>query len=354
MSKWMIYILLLQVHLAAALSFYAVKIFDSTTKAHWEPVLASCLLEVVLVWIYLKGLSLSKGKNLVEIIRGAVGKWGAILILLPFVLFIFFHLILLARNQITDINITLLPQTPLWATTLVYVILLFYAASKGIAVIARMSVALFFLFMPFVLFSLLISYKNFDLLNAFPLWDPTMSFVTKPSYYVSMYAHTGFLFLGMLSLKKSVTMRKMWSVFALIAFFYIASVYVPLFIFGQETLILLEHPTLIATDTIDLEWVVFDWLPTFFIVSSSALSILEGAVSTWMFILLIRKLILPVQELWLLLIFGFAVYVLSLMIPNVHRLNHFDSVNTLFALYSIIIIPVVTVLSSLKQRRHPS
>ncbi|TDF98006.1 GerAB/ArcD/ProY family transporter [Paenibacillus piri] len=353
MSKRMIYILFLQIHLATALSFYAVKIMESTSKGHWEPILAGSLIELILIWLYLKGLSLSKGKDLVEIIRGMAGKWGSILILLPVILFLFSRLILLVRHQITDISIILLPQTSLWATTLIYMILPFYAALKGISAIARMSVATFILFIPFVLFSLLISFKNFDIHNVFPLWDPTLSFVSKPSFYVSMLTHAGFLFLGMASLNnKSITIREIWPVLALLTIFNIAIVYVPLLIFGQETVVLLEHPTLIASDTIDLEWVVFDWLPTFFIVSSSALSVIEASVICWMITLLIRKVIFPVHDKWLLPIIGVAVYALSLMIPNLHTLNNLDSINALFSIYSIVMIPVATFVSSLWRRRQ--
>ncbi|MEK8129503.1 GerAB/ArcD/ProY family transporter [Paenibacillus filicis] len=354
MSKRMIFFLFLQIHLAAALSGYAVKIIESTDKGHWEPILAGVLLQGILVWVYLKGLSFSKGKDVVQIIKDGLGKWAGTLAFLPFVLFLCFHLILLARQQITEISIILLPDTPLWSTTLIFVAIFLYAASKGISVIARVSVAIFLLFMPFVLFTLLVSYRDFDFYNAFPLWDPAASFTAKPSFYVSMYAYTGFLFLGMLRLNKPVTLRELWPLLAILAVFYVTIVYVPLLTFGHETAVLLQQPTLMASDTIDLEWVVFDWLPTFFIVSYSALSILESAVTLWMATLLIRKLFLPLPALWLMVGIGVAVYALSLMIPNMQALNRFGSYNAFFSIYSMIMIPVLTIVSGLRKRRTGS
>ncbi|RKP55026.1 hypothetical protein D7Z26_07285 [Cohnella endophytica] len=352
MTKRMIFILFLQIQLSAALSFYTVGIFESTTKGHWEPILAGCLLEIVFLWIYLKGLSMSKGKNMVEIIKGTFGKWGAMLILLPFFLFLVTHLISLVNHQVSEVNIILLPQTPLWMTAMIYVALAAYAANKGVLVIARMSTAVLLLFVPFVLFSLLISYKNFDMYNVFPLWNPSFSFVGKPSFYVSMYAYAGFLFLGMLNLDKPIKLRKMWLVLSLVVLFYLAVVYVPLFVFGHESITLLIHPTLLASDTIDLEWVVFDWLPSFFVVAASALSFLDAAVTLWMAILLIRVLLFPIPGKWLALTMGIAVFGLSLKIPNMHSMNRFDAMITFLFLYGILVVPVATVISSMRQRRR--
>lgn len=352
MTSRMVIILLLQVHLAAALSFYAVRIFETTDAGHWEPVVAGCLLEFICVAIYLKGLARSRGKHALELIVGALGRWWAVLVFLPFICFIVFRLILLVRHQTFDINTVLLPETPYAAISLVYVILSFYAASKGIEGIARVSAGIFFLFFPFVPFSLLISYRNFDFFNIFPLWDATFSFKGSPSFYAGMYAHTGFLFLGFLSASTwTPRIRKTWPVLAFITVLFLAIVYVPLLIFGHESAVILDRPTLIASDTIDLEWVVFDWLPTFYIVAFSAFGFLESAVLVWMLSLLFRRLLVPVNEKWFLIILTLIVFALSLAIPNTQTLNRFDTILSGFVLYSMIMIPTATFLSSYMKRR---
>ncbi|WP_127582544.1 GerAB/ArcD/ProY family transporter [Paenibacillus koleovorans] len=352
MNSRMVSILLLQVHLAAAMSFYSVRIIEATKAGHWEPIVAGFLLEIICVAVYLKGLSRSRSKHVIELIKGWLGNWGARLLLAPFAIFTVCRLILLVRHQTNDISTILLPQTPPGVISMFYIALTFYAASKGIALIARVSVLIFFLFIPFVPFSLLISMRNFQFTNIFPLWDATFSFVTQPSFYAGMYAHTGFLFLGLLSVGQGTPLRKIAPVLTLLALVYLLIVYVPLLIFGQETVEILVHPTLLASDTIDLEWVVFDWLPTFFIVSSSALSVLEAAVLIWMFTHLFRKLFVPVPEKWLLPILALVVYVFSINIPNMATLNRYDSALSVLALYSIVIIPAATVLSSFWQRRR--
>ncbi|QJD82063.1 GerAB/ArcD/ProY family transporter [Cohnella herbarum] len=354
MTKRMVFILFMQVHLAAGMSIYSVRIIESTSKGHWEPILLGCLLEFFLVWMYMKGMAVSKGRQMVDVLASALGKWGALLLLLPVIIYLACRLISLVRYQIIEINIILLPKTPLWATTLIYVAMPLYAASKGMSAIIRLSVAVCFLFVPFVFFSLIISFRNFDYFNAFPIWDSTAAFVTKPSFYVSMYANSGFLFLGMLTLDKPITMRSLWPILILVTFFYLAVVYVPLFVFGQECLSILEHPPVIASDTIDVEWVVFDWLPTFYIVASSAVSFLEATVTVWMIMLIVRKLIVPFPPKWILVFIGIVAFCFNLMIRNVTSLNRLDTVNVVFCLYSIVIVPLVIFLTSLRRRGRPA
>ncbi|MBB6669518.1 GerAB/ArcD/ProY family transporter [Cohnella nanjingensis] len=354
MNKRMVLALFIQLHLAAILSLYATKILESTNSGHWEAILIACLLEVLLAWLYLSGLSAFPGKHIGEIIREAAGAWAARAILLPFVAYIFFYLVLQNRYQIVKINIVVLPSTPLWAVLLLNMVLPFYAACKGIHAIARMGLALFITFMPFVLFSLFISYQNFEWRNIFPIWQPKLTFVAEQPFYTSLFAFSGFLFLGMLSLNKPVKLRKLGPSMLLVAAFGFASVYVPLLIFGQETAIRFQYPVTMASDTIDLEWVVFDWLPTFSVVSSSALGMIESSVLLWMAMTLVRKLYLPLPDKWLAAILSIAMYICSMQIHNVQTLNRFFSMNAALCLYSMIILPLTLGLSGWRKRRTTS
>ncbi|GAA3407416.1 GerAB/ArcD/ProY family transporter [Paenibacillus hodogayensis] len=351
MSRRLVFVLFVQIHLAAMSSNFAVKILEATSRGHWEAIAVGCLLEAGLVAIYLRGLSAFPGKTIADILGETFGVWGTRLILAPLILFLFIHILLLFRYQITQINIVLLPQTPLWAPALLYLAISLYAAVKGIKVIARLSVALLFVFVPFVLFSLFISYANFDYRNMFPIWDPQLHFVKSPSFYVSLLSSSGFLFLGLLPPGKPLQWRVVWPAMLILAAFYLSFVYTPLLIFGQETALLLQFPTVMASDTVDLEWIVFDWLPAFFVVASSALGTLEVSLLLWMTIALTKKLFIPAKEKWIALAVGIAAYVLFFQIPNLQVLNRYYSWSTYLLLYSILVIPLATYASGIRKRR---
>ncbi|MFE4710154.1 GerAB/ArcD/ProY family transporter [Paenibacillus sp. NPDC056722] len=351
MTKPMVVMLFIQLHLTAMLSIFTVRILEVTSLAHWEAILLDCVLEMLLVWIYLKGLSRFPGKNMIEIISETTGTWLARLILLPFAVFLFFHLTLLNRYQIFKINVVLLQDTPLWAITLIYMALPLYAACKGFSVILRISAALFIFYIPFVLFSLFISAHNFDFHNIFPIWDPKMTFLAQPTYYSSLISFSGFLFLGMLSLDKPFKPSRLMLVMIILAFFYLSTVYVPLLIFSEEVAITFQYPNVLASDTIDLEWVVFDWLPTFSVVSSTGLGILEAATTLWTATTLIKKLFLPINEVWIASGLTLAMFLLSMLVRNSSDLNHFLLMNSIPGIYSMLVLPLAVALSGLWKRR---
>ncbi|MCC3371536.1 GerAB/ArcD/ProY family transporter [Cohnella sp. REN36] len=351
MSKRLLGALFVQIHLAAILSFYATKVIETTSSGHWEAIAIGCLLELLLAWLYLKGLSAFPGRHIGEIIRETVGAWAARALLLPFVAFLFFYVILQSRYQLVKINIVMLPSTPLWAVLMLYMALPIYAAVKGIQTIARLGAALFLSFMPFVVFSMFISYSNFEWRNIFPVWRSDPAFLAQPSFYTSLFAFSGFLFLGMVSSRKPVKLRKLWPAMALVTVFQFASVYVPLLIFGQETAARFQYPVTMASDTVDLEWVIFDWLPTFSVVSSSALGIVESSVRIWMILTLLRKLYLPMGDKWLAGLVGIAMFFLSLRIHGMQMLDRFFALSATLCLYSMIVLPLVLALLGRYKRR---
>jgi len=354
MSKLMVVMLFLQLHLTAMLSIFTVKIMEITPLGHWEAILAGCLLETLLIWMYLKGLSRFPQKTIIELLSEGAGKWGARLLLLPFAVFLFFHLALMNRYQVFKINVILLQDTPLWAITLIYMALPLYAASKGMLVIVRMGVAMFIIYIPFVFFSLFISLRNFVIHNAFPIWDPKLSFLAKMDFYPSLIAFSSFLFLGMLPVKKPFKSSGFLPSMLILAVFYLAAVYVPLLIFGQEVAINFQYPNVMASDTIDLEWVVFDWLPTFSVVSSTGLGILQASVVLWMATTLIRKLFLPaalrLNEGWIAAFLSVAIFIVSMQVANNKQLDFFMALTSIPGLYSMLVIPLACMLSGLRRK----
>ncbi|MEK3914365.1 GerAB/ArcD/ProY family transporter [Paenibacillus sp. FSL H7-0331] len=350
MNKNLVLILFLLVHLSLFFYLYPVNIIEAAAKGSWEPILVGFLLEALLTGVYLKGLSAFPGKDIVDIFTGISGKWIARAMLIPYFIFLFVNFNVAHRMELDSVNVVLLPKTPMLFLLLLYGIP-FYAAWKGIHSIARGAVIVCIFGVPLILFSLMSSIKNFNFYQIFPLLDVHMTFFSKTQFYSALFAHSGFLFLGMLGLKEKISIRNIILVLMVLFFFGLCTVYVPLLIFGPEALIYLRYPVVLTSDTVDMEWVIFDWLPTFFVISTIAISMVEAAVSFWIMTTLLQKLFSFRKRGWAILCLGVMLYVSSAMIINTDLLDRLNSWNTIFCLYSIIVIPMMIWMMSSKYRR---
>ncbi|OZB95062.1 GerAB/ArcD/ProY family transporter [Paenibacillus sp. XY044] len=354
MNKNQILILFFLVHLTSIFAIFPERIISSSAEGHWLPILVIFSVELIMLWFYLKALSLFPGKTVIEICTELLKKWGTGIILVPVILFLLIELVLLMYYQSVQIKAVLLQNTPKAATSALFIILCFYGAWKGITMLVRASLGLFFLCMPFVLFSMLIGIKNFRFHYIFPI-KPDVSFFTHPDFYVCTVVIAGFLFLGMVPTKKRIRFGKLAAVIGIIFMFGLASVYIPLTVFGQETVVHLEYPLLLASDTIDLEWVVFDWLPSFYSVSSGALGIIKVSVLLWLTVTFLSQIYLPmVNSRWILAITCIVLYIILLNIPNVSTLNTYLYLNSYFCLYSIICFPLLVFLGAGWRRKKGS
>jgi len=349
MNKMLVMALFLMVHLSLFFYMYPLDILESTTKGFWQPIVIGFVLEALLLWAYIRGLSAFPRQDIMDIFSEMSGKWTARLLLIPYFVFLFVNFSIMHRMEFDSVNVVLLPQTPILFILALYLIPV-YAAWKGILPIARGAVIVFVFAVPLIFFSLTSSIKNFDFHQIFPLFDPQMLFFRKPEYYSIFFAHTGFLLLGMLGLKKKTNLKVLIPVFIVLFILGLSAVYVPLLIFGPESVVYLRYPVVLTSDTVDMEWVIFDWLPTFFIISTIAVSMVEAAVSLWMMATLIQKLAFPVKRGWAVLVLGAALYVFSAMIPNTVWMDRLSSWNTVFCLYSILVIPITVLLMGWKRR----
>ncbi|SFK99894.1 Spore germination protein [Paenibacillus sp. 1_12] len=350
MNKNLVFILFFLVHLSLFFYMYPVNIIEAANKGSWEPILVGFLIEALFVGVYLKGISMFPCKDIIDIFTGISGRWVARVLLIPYFIFLFMNFSIVHRMELDSINVVLLPKTPMLFLLLLYAIP-FYVAWKGIQSIARGAVVVSIFAVPLILFSLMSSIKNFDFHQVFPLFDARMTFFTKTEFYSALFAHSGFLFLGMIGLKMKLSIRYTIMVLMVLFFFALCAVYVPLLIFGPESIIYLRYPVVLTSDTVDMEWVIFDWLPTFFIISTIAISMVEAAVSFWIMTTLMQKLFFFRKRGWAVIVLSIASYVLSAMIVNTEWLDTMNAWNTIFCLYSIIVIPLTVWIMSLKYRR---
>ncbi|UPK46831.1 GerAB/ArcD/ProY family transporter [Paenibacillus pabuli] len=352
MNKAHMLTLFVLLHLASIFAIFPERIISATSKGHWIPITILFVTELVVLWLYLKALSQFPGKTVVDICNESLSKWGTRLIVLPLLIFLYIELFLLMYFQSGEIKAVLLQRTPPAATGALFILICFYAVWKGLHVIIRASIGLCILLMPFILFSMLISVQNFRISYIFPIWDNEMSFFSNLDFYVCTVILAGFLFLGMIPSKQRISFGKAAAAVSVIFVFALGSVYVPLLVFGQETVVHLQYPMLMASDTIDLEWVVFDWLPSFYVVASSALGVLKVSVLLWILVSLLQQLFIPkINRLWILSLTGVSLYLVSLWIPNMNALNSYLYLNVYFCVYSVLAFPIIVFLAAQWRRK---
>ncbi|AIQ55966.1 GerAB/ArcD/ProY family transporter [Paenibacillus borealis] len=353
MSKTQILTLFILLHLASIFAVFPERIISSTSEGHWVAITMLFAVEFMVLWLYLKSLKRFPGKSAVDICLGSLGSWGTRLVVLPMIVFISIELLLLMYFQEVEIKAVLLQRTPAPATLLLFISLCFYAAWKGLAVMIRASIALSILLMPFILFSMLISIQNFRVSYIFPIWDTHWTFFTQPDFYVCTVIFAGFLFLGMIPSHQRIRFGHASVALGIVFVLALGSVYVPLLVFGQETAVNFQYPMLMASDTIDLQWVVFDWLPSFYVVASSTLAVLKVSVLLWLLVMLAHRLFLPkIGAVWILAGICTALYLISLLIPDVKALDTYLYLNSFFCLYSVVGFPVIVFLASRWPRKR--
>ncbi|WP_261807554.1 hypothetical protein [Paenibacillus sp. N3.4] len=155
-------------------------------------------------------------------------------------------------------------------------------------------------------------------------------------------------------MKQKLPLRQIIPLLSILFIFALSSVYVPMFIFGQESIIYFRYPNVMTSDTVDIEWVVFDWLPTFFVIAMIAISMVEAAMSFWMMTTLLEKLFFKNKRGWVVLIIGILSYSFSCYISSIDMLEKLVAFNTSFCFYSISVIPLAVLIMSLKYRRNPA
>ncbi|SEL96131.1 Spore germination protein [Paenibacillus sp. cl141a] len=342
-------------HLASIFAIFPERMIAATSKGHWMAITLLFAVELGVLWFYLKALSLAPGKTVIDICRETMGAWITRLIMLPFMTFLLIELLLLTYYQAVEIKAVLLQRTPVAAISALFVLLCLYGAWKGLVVMVRASMGWIFLFMPFILFSMFISIKNFRFHYIFPLWDADLSFLFRSDFYVGTVIFAGFLFLGMTATKTKIGFGKTAAAVGIIYMFAMASVYIPLLIFGQETVLHLQYPMLMASDTVDLEWVVFDWLPSFYVVSSSGLGVIKVSVLLWILVAILQQLFAPILDRrWILSVVSVLLYLACQWMPNSGTLNSYLYVNSYFCLYATIGFPIIAYFAARQHRKKVS
>lgn len=326
-------------HLSFFYLVYPNLIYELTQTAHWEVVLCHCFLQLTLILIYIKGLNYFPKNDVIDIYL-KMGRWAAFIFLTPFVI----NLITLVALNIrlhTEVIISIfLPRTPYWSIMTMLFFISVYTAIKGLGTILRSSIFIFLFVIPLVVFNIFSSFINFDLHNVTLGWNLPPKFLLNKNFFY-LLGFSSFIFLGFMNSKTKVTFRHLFVAWVIVTLFFLSVVYIPLFIFGQETVVTLTNPLLEAMDSVDISWFSFNRQTMFFGVSLVGLVILANSVMLWMIGLIMRKILKyrRVKSSYWIIAFSVISFVLALYVPNKTIMEKWFLWSIGAQSYSIIIIP---------------
>ncbi|MDQ6419011.1 GerAB/ArcD/ProY family transporter [Paenibacillus sp. LHD-117] len=340
-------------HMGMIFFLYPTDIIESVDVGHWIAICFGYLLHVTIIWIYMKGLSCFDRRSVIDIFAG-LGKPTAALLLVPVFLYLLMVLIITTRAYAEIITLIFLSDTPLWATIALMLTIATFMSMLGIEALLRTGILLFALCLPFALFVLAASFQHADWHYVVPAIDrdsASLSFVFSQSFLKSLFAFGGgFLFLGFVQPSVTYERRKIgWYSLILLPLFLI-SVYVPILTFGQNTASTFQFPFMMATDTVEINWLMFERTTMFFMLSMITFIMIFLALVMWKSTLLITSFF-PVRPLYPILVMAGALFVICMQISDWWQVERLLGLNTFLRLYVMTVIPVATLLLGLRHKK---
>ncbi|TBL74612.1 GerAB/ArcD/ProY family transporter [Paenibacillus thalictri] len=330
-------------HMGLIFFLYPTDIIASFDHGHWLAILVGYLLHVLVIWMYMKGIHSFDQLNIVEICKRS-GNILAVLLLVPATLYLLAVVIITVRAYSEIVTIIFLANTPLWAIMVLLLAISAYIAMLGPETMFRSGVLLCALLVVPIVFVICSSFQNTDVRYLLPLWDryiASFSFLRHRSYYQSLFAFaSGFLFLGftpgILTYRPKTILL---SSFILLPLF-LMSVYIPIFTFGQSTAERFQFPFIMAIDTIEMNWLMFDRITMFFLLSLIIFIMLLIALTLWQIVCVIQTSVYKIKTVWAVPLLSVIVYVICLQIPDWSTVERFLWWNTILRLYVLTVIPI--------------
>ncbi|AOH53561.1 hypothetical protein ABE28_004290 [Peribacillus muralis] len=325
------------IHLSFGYVVYPNLIYMLTETAHWEVIICQCLLQLILIWVYMKGLNYFPAQNVIDIYL-KMGRWAAIIFLTPFAI----NLIVLAslNNRIhTEVIISIfLPRTPYWAILVLLFFISVYTALKGLGTILRSAIFIFLFVIPLVVLNIFSSSVNFNIHNVTPGLNLPPKFLLEMKFFY-LLGFSSFLFLGFIASKTKLLFRQLFAAWVIVTLLSLSIVYIPLFIFGQDTVVTLKNPFLESMDSIDISWFSFNRQAIFFGVLLVGLVILTNSVLFWMIGTIMQKVYKWNASYWI-SAFSFIALIIALVVPNKNLLEKYFLWSSGAQAFFMIIIPI--------------
>jgi spore germination protein (amino acid permease) len=339
-KSWQVVFIYLLTHLGLIFFLYPANIIGSTDEAHWIPILTGVLFHILVVYMYLKGLSFFPGKDIIEIYTKA-GMIVKISFLLPIFAYFIMAIIISIRAYSEIITIVFLSNTPLWAIMLLLLVITCYMAIKGIETIFRTGVMVAFLFLPLIIFVMIFSFQNVDWNYIYPAWNSDLSFLTKQDFLNSFFAiGGGYLFLGFVQPYFSYKKKKVFLGIALVVPCFFLSVYVPILTYGQATASTFFFPFVMTLDAINITWLIFDRVTIFFLLSLITFIMLFLSLVMWKAVRITNAFFPVVKASYLVIFFTSSIFLICLFIPNWSDVQRLFTWNTFLRFYVLITVPL--------------
>lgn len=337
-------------HLGLVFFLYPGDIIASTDQGHWLPIMLGISVQFGIILLYMKGLSFFPKKDLVSI-YSETGKWSVLLFLVPTLVYLFMILLITVRAYSEIISMVFLSETPIWAISILLLSLSTFIVSKGIDTIFRTGAVIAILFLPLVIFIFFISFQNVDWRYALPI-QPNFHFITKRSFIESFFVFSGgFLFLGFVQPYFSYRRRDILIAATILIPFVIFSVYIPVLTFGDATASTTVLPFVSVLDTININWIMFERITMFFLLSLTSFIMLYITMISWKCIRIMNHFVPAIKPTYLALSLSIAIFLICYLIPEWKNVEELLWWNTLPRLYCVITVPFSLYFLGLRSKR---
>jgi hypothetical protein len=330
---------------------YPEYIIRSTEEAHWIAIVVGVIINVIIVAVYLKGLSYFKNKDIIDAYF-SLGKGVGIVFLLPILIYLLISIIATLSEFAEMISIVFLTSTPLWAITSLLIIVSLFISMNGILAIFRTGVLIAVLFLPLLLFIIFMSLQNVDYHYIFPLVNHDFSFLGSKAFLKSFFTFSAtFIFLGFIPPYFSFKTKKILISMAAIIPFLLLAVYIPVLTFGRATVTTLKFPFGMVMTTVYVNWLVFERFTMFLLLCLIAFTILFMAVILWQSSEIVKRCIPGIRQIYITLLVGIITFVGCLMIQSMKQIEQLITVNSVLRLYILIVVPLSIYFIGLRYKR---
>ncbi|MGG6311541.1 GerAB/ArcD/ProY family transporter [Paenibacillus macerans] len=340
-------------HIGLIFFIFPINIIDSTTVVHWLPILIGFMVHIAIIAFFTKGLSYFENQGLLDLYLES-GKILTVILVTPLFIYLLSTNMLTVRAYAETISLVFLSNTPLWAIITLTLFISTYIAALGIQALFRTGVLMACIFFPLVIFVLSMSFQNADWHYIYPIWEPEFSFLTDHNYVESFFAFIGgYMYLGFIQPQIRFKRSKLlWGSLALLPL-YLLSVYVPVLTFGEDTASQFHFPFIVAVDTIDITWLMFDRITMFFLLSTVTFVMIFTALVLWIKVEIVKRC-LPksIKTPYIAAGLAILIFIGAISIPDWKDVDILFWWNSLLRFYVYITIPISTfILGKIAQRK---
>lgn len=341
------------VHVGVIFYLYPSNLLEAMESGHWVAVFVGFFIHIAIVWGYMWGLGRFERGNVIDIFL-KLGKWPALLLMLPVFFYLLIVVVIATRAYGEIISLLFLSSTPLWAIMALVLAVALYLAIQGISTILRASMLLLALCLPLTLFVLVSTFQHVDWHYLLPIIDNesfSWSFLYGRPFLMSLFAIGGsFLFLGFLRPETDYDPRILrYASFVILPMLLIA-VYVPLLTFGHSTASTFLFPFIMVTDIVEVNWLMFERTSLFFALSMIAFVLLFMSLTLWNAIYMIQR-IAKIKSLFAGVAICMLLFVVSLLIDDWEHLQKLLWWNTLLRFYMMFVVPAGTIAIAVWHRK---